>query len=314
MVNLEWYSTLGLGNTTEESVRAEFINTLVKTNRSPSFLVDSVKVFKNVRDHGSALGKLNEVLSSSDRVDTLASLLLRDPSIRPTIPMLIAWRLSQKGKGKHQGVALTKEPSGASKVTTLDFSERSTLTREDAMIIARFLEDTRVLSELANAGIRDLFPYYAGVEVGIDTNARKNRSGKFLEELLKPLTKNLAEKHGWEWHWQEKFQALESQGISVPPGLRDRKFDAAFVRNDRKISMEMSYYNQLGSKPQETVDSYIRRVEESRNAGWEFVWVTDGPCWRTNPPQLKKGFREMDAVLNLDFCNRGVLESVLSQQ
>ena len=38
--------------------------------------------------------------------------------------------------------------------------------------------------------INDLYAYLLGMEVGLDSNARKNRSGKIFEQLVEIIMKN----------------------------------------------------------------------------------------------------------------------------
>ena len=307
MVRTDWYRRLNLPSLTEKAIRKEFVRTLIDSNRDHKFFVDWEKVKGSVSEHRHALTTLNSILTKVDRRAALKDTLLRDPSVIPVIPLLVAWRLHDD-----TGMVLSDDEHDGLKAIEYDFSSRSAISTAEAAKIADFCEASGLLGALE--GLTDLLPYYMGVEVGMDTNARKNRSGKFMEDRIEPLAQDLARKHGWRLFRQRKFSSLKADGIDIPPGLKDRKFDLAFVRSDRKISVEINYFDQLGSKPQEVVDSYIQRGGESQRAGWEFVWVTDGPCWKVDPPQLQKGFGAMDAVLNLSFCKRGVLEAMLSPQ
>ncbi len=305
MVKIEWYRSLNLQSLSEDTIRAEFIRTLIDSNRDHKFFVDWVKVKGSVAEQRQALATLSGILPRPDRKQALKDVIQRDPSVIPVIPLLVAWRLNDD-----HGRVLSDDEREGLKAIEYDFSKRTTISATEAAKIADFCEATGLLG--AFEGLTDLLPYYIGVEVGMDTNARKNRSGKFMEDRIEPLAQDLAKKHGWRLFRQRKFSSLKAEGIDTPPGLENRKFDLTFVRPDRKISMEINYFDQLGSKPQEVVDSYIQRGGESQRAGWEFVWVTDGPCWKVDPPQLQKGFGAMDAVMNLSFCKRGVLEAMLT--
>lgn len=304
MVRLGWYSRLELSPTTEDAVRESFVHTLLESNRDVDFFVDWRKVRENVDRQAGALALLSEVRGSTDPLQKLKSIILVRPQALQALPMLLAWR-------EDRWVILEQGPEGEFHGSTFDFSGTRRITADEATRITRFCEASGILRVLTETD--DLRAYLLGVEAGMDTNARKNRSGAFMESHVDPYVEKIEKNApGWRVFRQKSFHHLRDLGISVPEGLLARRFDFAFVGSNRRVSVEVNFYDKLGSKPQEIVDSYIQRAEELRKAGWDFVWITDGPGWRDEPSQIAKAFHRLDAVLNLAFCRRGVLDDVLS--
>jgi type II restriction enzyme len=157
--------------------------------------------------------------------------------------------------------------------------------------------------------------YATGVEVGMDTNARKNRSGSAMEMALKPIVENIIAKQKslYTVLFQKKFKYLEDNyNFKVNSSIRNRKADFIIIKNRNKvINIEVNFFSGSGSKPQEIVDSYIERQNELRENGFEFIWITDGIGWREQKNQIEKGFAKIDYLLNLHFVRIGLLEEFL---
>lgn len=303
MVHVEYYEPLGITPLAEETIRAAFLNSLIESNRSPEFFVDWAKVRRNVESQRNLLQYLSSIRGSQDPQKELATVLVQTPAVARVIPLLAAWRAAS-------WPVLRKSPDGALRSDSVDFSGSGHYSGEQLQLIVDFCQDSGVLKILSESA--NLEGYLLGVEVGMDTNARKNRSGKFMESHVEPhIHRACSSSPSWTLYSQRKFADIHFSGLDVPRGLLNRKFDYAIIGPPSPISIEVNYYDKEGSKPQEIVDSYIQRAGELSDSGWSFVWITDGPCWKGDTPQIRKAFSELDSVLNLDFCRRGVLDRIL---
>ncbi len=307
MVQLELYESLGLPQPTIDSVMAEFNRSVLGSNRSFDFFVGWGKVDENVQQAEADLRELDSLRGRPNLPVALAELLGRRPSVARLLPLLIAWR-------ETRGNVLTEDPSGEFRLIAYQFDQTSSLTQAEATKLVEFCQKTGFLERLPE--IADLMSYYRGVEVGMDTNARKNRSGKFMEDRVAPILSDIAQKNPtWQFVPQQSFRRLQEMHIDIPPAYSDRKPDFVMLGpSARKVNIEVNFYDKLGSKPQEIVDSYIRRAESLKEAKWEFVWITDGPAWKMGTNQLRIAFNELNAVLNLSFCRRGVLHRIFGDQ
>jgi type II restriction enzyme len=299
LVQLELYRR-GLGITSLEELEKTFRKTLLATNRTPAFFVDWDKVQENIIDLDAEISLLNQAIGTSDLEEQLALIIAKYPEVLRLFPRIIAYREMQFPVLSSKFLA----------VQNLDF-ERTSLTPPSAVEIEKYMQFAK------DAGIVEILDYIdnlhdflLGVEVGMDTNARKNRSGQAMESLLEPMIRKICEDLGCQMKTQESFKSVPS-GIKVPDGLKERKADFIVYSGKRATNIEVNFYSAAGSKPEEIVESYINRHNELKSSGWHFIWITDGDRWSSCENQLQKAFREMDCVLNIELVRAGVLEEAL---
>ena len=295
-----YHETLGVR--TQSELIDRFLDSLAPTNRTHDFFVDWDKVNRNVETLKTEIALLGSLAGSNSPIEELRNLLKRYPEVSKAIPILIAVR------GLEFPVLDGMETDAG--YTNYDFSKPDPSPSEIDSIVT-FCVKTGITSLLTSTqGLKD---YVVGVEVGTDTNARKNRSGKSMERLLDTVMKKLAcERPNLVVHTQKTFSALErTEGINAPQSLKDRRFDVAITLDDRHYNIETNFYSGTGSKPQEIVDSYINRQDELNQGGWSFIWITDGYGWSGLTNQIQKAFQEMDYVLNAEFIRRGTLSAIL---
>ncbi|SFE74604.1 type II restriction enzyme [Thermoanaerobacter thermohydrosulfuricus] len=290
----------------EEEVVEKFHDTLVDTNRGYNFFVDWNKVKKHVERYKVEINILNSLIGSKKFDDDLRKILLNYPQVLPVIPILLAIR-------KLNFKVIRDFADKNSDIVDYDFRVR-TLTLEEVESIVEFFNKTGLKDFFVGMATRSLQDYVMGVEVGMDTHARKNRSGDAMELLLKPIVEDLALKNGFKTVlFQKKFGYLKTNyGIEVDSSIRNRKADFILINDTSKVvNIEVNFYSGTGSKPQEIVDSYIERQHELKNNGFEFIWITDGDAWRGQKNQIRKGFEKIDYLLNLHFVRIGLLEEIL---
>lgn len=158
----------------------------------------------------------------------------------------------------------------------------------------KFLEGTGLADVFQNSEIKDLVNYVFGVETGLDTNARKNRSGKITESLVA----SILSKAGIEYEKQvssSKFnKILEVLG-------KDRKvFDFAIRTPEKTYLVEVNFYSGGGSKLNEVARSYAEVATKVNSIkGCEFVWITDGKGWNGAKSKLEEAFYAIPHIYNL---------------
>jgi len=153
-----------------------------------------------------------------------------------------------------------------------------------------------------------------GVEVGMDINARKNRSGNAMELILAPLMEQTKIDLGLTLFTQKQFGTIEKEvGVSFPQLLKNKKFDFLFAKNSKTLNVEVNYFFGGGSK-QEIINSYIDRQNKLKSVGAEFIIITDGQAWNGDMNnELDSGFDSLDYVLNLSFVRRGFFKEILKK-
>ncbi len=305
MVEIETYSNVW-GTNNLDSIMDKFISTLINTNRSYSFFVEWAKVKANAEKYNVEINILNSLVGSENIKVDLRTLLKKYPEVTPVIPLIIAVReLRLK----------VVEDFSATDVDIKEFlfEKRKSLSEKEIEDIVNFCDKTGLFGIFQNKNIRNLKDYILGVEVGMDTNARKNRSGSAMELILDPVFEKLSKKYKFNIISQKQFKSLSNSypELLIPTDLKDRKFDYLLIKGKIYINVEANYYAGGGSKPQEIVDSYINRMNELKNSGWHFIWITDGDGWITGKNQIRKAFEKQDYVININFIRKGGLEKII---
>lgn len=291
-----------------DKIVEHFHDTIIDTNRDYKFFVDWEKVKNNVDKHKIEFNILNSLIGSRDFEKDLFHILSKYPEVVPCIPILIALR-EMKLK------VIDDFYCSDTDIVEYDFKKRK-LSSEEINEFIEFFDKTGLKHFFTHLSFRSIEDYVTGVEVGMDTHARKNRSGNAMEMVLKPLIEEINQKLGiHHMLFQKPFKKLlKEYGISVSTSLKNRNADFIILKNkDNVVNIEVNFYSGTGSKPQEIVDSYINRQEELRENGFKFIWITDGFGWKGQKNQIRKGFEKVDYLLNLEFVRKGVLEEILCQ-
>ena len=304
MADLEFYNKHLKTGTLEELTQL-FLDTLVGTNRTHEFFVDWGKVRKNIEQFKIELGILNSLLGTKNFEGDLKKILVGYPEVLSLIPMLIAVRETK---------LKVIEDFGEKESDIVEYSfHKKDLNEATVNGVVEFFRKTGLESIFTDGQTKNLRDYLLGVEVGMDTHARKNRSGHSMEIALSPLLKILEKKLNLKIYAQKKFKDLHGVFGTTPTGLADRKFDFVISRDGNAINLEADFFATTGSKPQEIVDSYINRCKELNEVGWGFIFVTDGGAWQGQRNQISKAIEELPYTFNLNFVRRGLLEKVIEK-
>ena len=282
-----------LGFRDENEFFEHFFRTLLKTNWTYRYFVDWEKVKDKVKTHVKEISLLNSLakIRPESRREELKDILTRYPETIQVIPSIIAIR--------EQNIPLL-EIGEQVLYRVFDFSKRR-LSEDEAENLTDFCEKVELLHLFGE--INDLYAYLLGVEVGLDSNARKNRSGKIFQNLVGLLLRR-------------KLKVLDVEIRSEDPSVvTKRKKRADFViyfEKKPKIVVECNFYNTTGSKPIETAGAYVdlqRKIREKE--GIFFIWITDGPAWEKMKPTVLQSFREIDFPMNYTIANEKI-DAVIS--
>jgi len=272
-----------LGYESFDEYKASFFETLAETNRTYDYYVDWSKIMGKAKDIENEIMLMNVLTKKpkEEREEKLVELLKEYPRITEVIPIIIAIRDLE--------IKVFDDESFETK--KFDFKPK----QENIDEIVDFCDKSGILDLFDT--IDNLFDYIFGVEVGLDTNARKNRSGKIFERMVKDVLK-------------EKLENME--GLSVTSQnvvkLKRRKYaDFTIQKNSEPIlAVEVNFYSGTGSKPIEVARSYIQLERKLNEEDIQFVWITDGPGWRKMKNPLENSMINMDYVLNLEMAKENI--------
>ena len=286
------YESLGFSSLDDYFSR--FLGTLLPTNKTYSYFVDWQRVLRNIKRYKTELHLLNSLRNENERSikDSFINLATRYPEIISVLPALIAERV-ENGHLMIFDEELDK---------FIDFNFNASSYSEDELDqIAKFCEKTGIFRLILS--VKDLYDYLLGVEVGIDTNARKNRSGKIFEKIVGRMLGNKLRNGNYKVIPQDPSISL----YVTKKGKRINRHDFVVYKNEEAIAIiEVNFYNTPGSKPDSIVGNYISLSKEAKKRGLDFIWITDGPAWRDMRHYLRKAMEEMDWVLNYNIAKKEI--------
>lgn len=301
MKMIEKYKSMGIKS--EDEAFEYILANLKDTIRTYDFFVAWEKVLGNVSDIEVSLNILNALIGKDDIAEKLKGLIIKYPQIVPVLPILIAVR-DEKIKVADLGGD-----------TEYSFKKQKEYTDTEIDKIVFFSEECGLLGVLSDRSIKSLVDYCTGVEVGLDTNARKNRSGKAMESLTEVYIKAICEKYGYSYLPQATAAKIKTEfGKDVPTDKADRQYDFAIDVGRKVYLVEVNYYGSGGSKLKATAGEYkslFELMQTTVDVG--FIWVTDGLGWLTARHPLRETFDATDYVMNLEMIEDGLLEEILTK-
>jgi len=288
----------------EESAFEYLIDNLKSSIKSYDYFVAWNKVLKNVKSIEIPLNILNTLIGKDNAETILRDIISSYPEVVPIIPLLIACR---------ENKLIISELSGD---TNYDFTYKPSYENEEINRIILFTKESGLLDNLKKKNIKNLVDYCLGVEVGLDTNARKNRSGTIMENLVEVYIKNLCNKNNYEYIKQATVKKIKERwNIDVPTDKADRHFDFVIKAKETLFVIEVNYYGTGGSKLKSVAGEFrsLSRLFESQN-NIAFLWITDGKGWLTAKRPLYETFSETKFVVNLQMIKDGFMEEIINNE
>lgn len=281
--------------------------TLTNSNTYWDYFVNWQKVRGNVKDLEIDLNTLNYLVGQPDVEAEFRRLLRRQPSIVRLIPVLIACR-------ERSFRVLTNYTNGVLTFEDFDFHDRASITEKEIDQACRFASKTGLLDLFHRKTIKSVPDYVIGVEVGLDSNGRKNRGGTTMEAIVESLLKPICEQRGMSLMVQATAAKIRGQwGIVLQVDKSDRRFDFA-VRSGRMLYLvETNFYGGSGSKLKATAGEYKSLFDYLSPQGHKLIWVTDGMGWESTRRPLEEAFNHLDYVLNLRMATSGLLAKILEE-
>jgi type II restriction enzyme len=300
MKYIEKYKSMGI--LSENAAFEYLISNLKDTIRTYDFFVAWEKVLGNVSQIEVALNIMNTLVGKDDIADRLKALIKKYPEIVPVIPLLIAVR------GKSIKVA---DMGGDIEYS---FAKRKSYTDEEVNKIVFFADKSGLLKVIADKSVKNLVDYSIGVEVGLDTNARKNRSGTAMENLVEVYVKAICDKYNYRYLVQATAAKIKQEfSKEVSTDKADRHFDFAIDTGNMLYLSEVNYYGGGGSKLKSVAGEFINLFSLIKNDTTGFIWITDGEGWQTARRPLSETFHVIDYVINIDMIEQGLLEEIITK-
>lgn len=272
------------------------------------YFTDFEKVKKNVNKIEKELNLLNYLIGKENIEKEFLSLIEEYPKVRKILPILIAIRNDKL-------------------FSTPVITDMETLIPENKKYIFNDVMNENIKKELLiffnESGLRDIFEtkaiknlvdYCFGVEVGFDTNARKNRTGNIMENIVfNYLTSLCRENKSLEFIEQATQKRIKEYfNYDMEIDKNSRRFDFAIYNkiNNKLFLIEVNYYSGGGSKLKATAGEYQYLNDFVKVQNIDFIWITDGKGWLTSLNSLEETFIHNKYVINLSMLKNGILDKI----
>lgn len=255
-----------------------FISQLKETNQTLDFFCDFDKISQNVEDIKLSLCMLNSLIGSTDLRKSVETIWNRDKNAFSVMGILIAVRTRDKKK-------ILDSVGNCVPLESMFNSVDSIMT---------FLTETGLGAVLQNQQVKNLVDYVFGIETGLDTNARKNRSGHVMENAVA----NIFNKAGVSF--RQEVYSREWPAITEVLGDDEKRFDFVVEASSKVYLIEVNFYSGGGSKLNEVARSYSDIAPKINSVeGFEFGWITDGIGWKSAKNKLQEAFGIIPSIYNL---------------
>lgn len=255
-----------------------FMSQLQESNQTLDFFCDFGKIAANVEDIKLSLCTLNSLIGAADLRKAVETIWNRDKTAFTVMDILIAIRNRDQKK--------YVDAFGKSHLVSTLF------TSVDGVL--EFLEGTGLAELFQSKKVNNLVDYVFGIETGLDSNARKNRSGHIMEGAV---AKKLSEAG---INYRSEVSSKEWPELTKVLGDDEKRFDFVVETPSKVYLMEVNFYSGGGSKLNEVARSYSDIAPKINSVGgFEFVWVTDGIGWKSAKNKLQEAFGIIPSVYNL---------------
>lgn len=275
----------------------EWLGTFRNSIADYRYYVDFEKVYHNVDSIKVQLNILNSLIGTEDIEYNFDKLVAQYPEILKCIPLLLAVRRSE--------IYAVDEEGGFD----YDFSTPN-LSAEQYKI---FMRKTGLFNLISKHLVNNLVDYATGVEVGLDSNSRKNRGGHLMENLVEKYIRKAGFAKGKTYFKEMYIHEIENKwGLDLSAisnqGRAEKRFDFVAKTGNMIYGIETNFYASSGSKLNETARSYKTIANESADINeFTFVWFTDGKGWMHARHNLEETFDVMDNLYNIHDLENNII-------
>lgn len=255
-----------------------FMSQLRETNQTLGFFCDFDKISNNVENIKLSLCMLNSLIGTNDLRRSVETIWKRDKTAFNILDILIAVRSNGQKK--------VLNANGECVALNSFF--------ESVDSVVEYLEDTGLAHILKEGRIKNLVDYVFGIETGLDSNARKNRSGHVIENMVSKIfdDNNIT--------YRKEVYSKEWTDIKRVLGDDEKRFDFVIEAHQKTYLIEVNFYSGGGSKLNEVARAYTDIAPKVNSVpNFEFVWITDGIGWKDARTKLHEAYNIIPSVYNL---------------
>ncbi len=276
----------------------QWLSTFRESIANYNYYIDFNTVYKNYEEIKVELNILNSLIGSKNIENDFDALIQKYPNVLKCIPILLA---------KREMDIYCMDTNGA---YTYNFKKANYPISQ----YKYFMKETGLFELISNRLIHNLVDYVLGVEVGLNSNGRKNRGGHLMEDLVESFIKKSGFVKGETYFKEMYLSDLEAKtGLDLSSlsndGKTEKRFDFVIITPKCIYACECNFYASGGSKLNETARSYKTLALESKSINnFKFVWFTDGLGWISARHNLKETFDVLEDIYNIKDLEEGILK------
>ena len=281
---------------------AEWLLTFTDSIADYKYYIDFETIYKNANKYKVELNIINSLVGNKNIEKDFIEIVKKYPEVLKCIPTLLAVRQNEIKVLDNDGNRFE-----------YNFDNMNYSVEQYSV----FMKETGLFDLIGSHIINNVYDYVLGVESGLNSNARKNRGGHLMEDLVESFIKKAGfiknETYFKEMYLQdiEKKWKLDMSFISNK-NQSTKRFDFVVKTDNCIYGIESNFYASSGSKLNETARSYKMIAEESKNiVGFKFVWFTDGIGWYSAKNNLQETFDIMDDIYNIYDMKNGIMKEIL---
>ncbi len=280
---------------------AEWLLTFTDSIANYRYYIDFETIYKNAEIYKVELNMMNSLIGSKNIERDFEYLTNKYPEVIKCIPTLLAVRQSEI-------IILDDEGN------KFEYNFRKMNYSVEQYKV--FMRETGLFDLLENHLVNNLYDYVLGVECGLNSNARKNRGGHLMEDLVEKFIQKAGFKKGETYFKEMYLQEIENKwkldmSFISNQNQATKRFDFVVKTDNCIYGIETNFYASGGSKLNETARSYKMIAEEAKKVvGFDFVWFTDGMGWISARNNLKETFDSMGHIYNISDMKNGIMQEI----
>lgn len=289
----------------EQQVFDYLMNNLLETITFWDYFVSWKKAKNNLKKWERDLHTLNYFLGKDNLEAEFKELLADQPRIASLIPVLLAC---------HDQDFSILTNAQTFEFESFSFRPKNSLSDEEIEKIVRFAKETGLLDIFRSSNIRSLPDYVFGVEVGLDSNGRKNRTGQRMQIIMEQILQSICDSASYKLMSQASAKKIkEAWNYTIETKKSKPFFDFAIDTGTELYLLETNYYSGGGSKLKATAGKYKKKYDELSEQGFGYIWITDGLGWKSARQPLRDAFDSVDYILNIKMVTSGLLAQILAE-
>ena len=280
---------------------AQWLLTFTDSIANYKYYIDFETIYKNAEEHKIELNMMNSLIGSRTIEDDFEKLVNKYPEVIKCIPTLLAVR-------QYEIIVLDDDGN--------KFEYNFKNMNYDIEQYKVFMRETGLFDLLEKHLVNNLYDYVLGVESGLNSNARKNRGGHLMEDVVERFIQKAGFKKNETYFKEMYLQDIERKwkldmSFISNKNTSTKRFDFVVKTDNCIYGIETNFYASGGSKLNETARSYKMIAEEAHKVvGFEFVWFTDGMGWISARNNLRETFDNMDNIYNINDMKNGVMKEI----